>query len=441
MRNPSLHSHQERPAPTPGLILVPSELRTNTTEVLTASRVDRGVLSTHTQAQAPTPAPISRQDAGGPETRAKMAKTDDTKSAKASVSPSSAPTDTDYQPINWKKIFFTPKYIPWHIVGIILIVITVLISVYHDQVVEALRPFSERLRDLPGGWIIPIVILFVISFPPLFGHEIVALLCGVVWGLWIGFAIVAAGTFIGEVGTWFAFKHLFRNRSMKMERTNLNYGALAQLTREGGFWIILVIRLSVIPSHFSTAVFSACDVKFWHFALSTFLALPKQVVLVYLGVLLIEGDTEEGESSTETTIQTAVFGATFVVTVIMGVYIYYKMRFYKKQLLAAQEIRRAAKGTVEMQDLPTTTEDDTRDEERQIGMTQNTEWGHSRGDNGRYNAYQNAYPYGGPDDQERYAGKAEDRGAYQGDKYDRRGVPTDEEDLGSMPPQQPARWL
>lgn len=45
---------------------------------------------------------------------------------------------------------------------------------------------------------IPIAILVLISFPPLFGHEIVALLCGVVYGLWIGFAIVAAGTFIGE---------------------------------------------------------------------------------------------------------------------------------------------------------------------------------------------------------------------------------------------------
>lgn len=52
----------------------------------------------------------------------------------------------------------------------------------------------------------------------LFGHEIVAVLCGLVWGLgstsaivdgdvtyiftgW-GFAIVAAGTFLGEVGNF-----------------------------------------------------------------------------------------------------------------------------------------------------------------------------------------------------------------------------------------------
>ena len=36
----------------------------------------------------------------------------------------------------------------------------------------------------------------------LFGHEIVAVLCGLVWGLWVGFAIVSAGTFLGEVGNY-----------------------------------------------------------------------------------------------------------------------------------------------------------------------------------------------------------------------------------------------
>lgn len=56
--------------------------------------------------------------------------------------------------------------------------------------------------SLKYGWLIPIGIMFVISFPPLFGHEIVAILCGLVWGLWIGFAIVAAGTLLGEIGNF-----------------------------------------------------------------------------------------------------------------------------------------------------------------------------------------------------------------------------------------------
>ena len=36
----------------------------------------------------------------------------------------------------------------------------------------------------------------------LFGHEIVAIFLGVIWGLGVGFAILAAGTFIGEVADY-----------------------------------------------------------------------------------------------------------------------------------------------------------------------------------------------------------------------------------------------
>ncbi|KAH3911829.1 hypothetical protein HBH56_129110 [Parastagonospora nodorum] len=253
-----------------------------------------------------------------------------------------APEDTEYRPINWKKILLSPKYIPWHILSILILVATVMITIKHDEVVAKLRPFSEKVRDLPAGWLIPIAILFVISFPPLFGHEIIALLCGVVYGLWIGFAIVAAGTFIGEIGTWFAFKYLFRRKAHELERKNLNYGALARLTRDGGFWIVLVIRLSAVPSHFSTAVFSTCDVRFWHFFVSTFLSLPKQVVLVYLGVLLVKQDDDS-------TIKTVMFLILGAITIALGAWIYIKMRNVKKVLLEEQETRRVKKAeSVEM---------------------------------------------------------------------------------------------
>jgi uncharacterized membrane protein YdjX (TVP38/TMEM64 family) len=93
--------------------------------------------------------------------------------------------------------------------------------------------------------------LIAISFPPLFGHELVALLCGVVWGLWIGFAIVAAGTFLGErklfgphtLWSWMLTitvgTYAFRRKAVKLEKTNLNYGSLARLTRDGGFWVFI----------------------------------------------------------------------------------------------------------------------------------------------------------------------------------------------------------
>lgn len=105
---------------------------------------------------------------------------------------------------------------------------------------------SQKIRSLSWGWIIPIIVLFIISFPPLFGHEIVGVLCGVVYGLWIGFAIVAAGTFIGEIGTYFAFKGFLRGKAEKEERRNLNYACLATVTREGG---IIVCSLAILTTN------------------------------------------------------------------------------------------------------------------------------------------------------------------------------------------------
>ncbi|KAF2872394.1 snare associated Golgi protein-domain-containing protein [Massariosphaeria phaeospora] len=241
--------------------------------------------------------------------------------------------DTEYRPVNWKRIFFAPKYIPWHLLFLAAGVATILLAIYHDDVVETLRPFSENVRELPAGWLIPIVILIILSFPPLFGNEIIALLCGVVYGLWIGFAIVAAGTFIGEIATWYVFKYTLRRKAMKLEKTNLNYGALARMTRDGGFWIVLVIRLSAIPSHFSAAVFSTCDVNFWLFVIATFLSLPKQIFLVYLGVLLVQ---EKKDDKT----QTIMFSIVFVITIVMAVWIWYKLRAIKKVLLEEQAQRR-----------------------------------------------------------------------------------------------------
>ena len=94
------------------------------------------------------------------------------------------------------------------------------------------------------------------------------ILCGVVWGLWIGFAIVCAGTssppcpdtflillfltrkkgtLLGEIANFFAFKYTFRGRAAKLERKNMNYALLAHVVREGGLKIAVICRLSAIP--------------------------------------------------------------------------------------------------------------------------------------------------------------------------------------------------
>ena len=104
-----------------------------------------------------------------------------------------------------------------------------------------------------------------------------------------------------------------------------------------------MIRLSAIPSHFSTAVFATCNVKFLYFFIATFLSLPKQIFLVYLGVLLVQ----KKESNVG---KNLMFGAVFVVTVVLGIWIWLKMAKVKKLLLEEQAQRREKALTAEMQE-------------------------------------------------------------------------------------------
>ncbi|KAL5485629.1 hypothetical protein ACEPAI_6670 [Sanghuangporus weigelae] len=249
--------------------------------------------------------------------------------------------------IDWKKMmnwrFWIRREWLWYyvILGIILIIFA-LVSIYDRQIVRALQPATQKIKNLPGGWAIPIAIFFVISFPPLFGHEILAILVGVVWGLWIGFAITAAGTFLGELGNFYAFKYCCRARGEKLEKKDLQYACLARTVREGGFKIALVARYSAIPGHFTTAVFSTCGMGVLVFALAAFLSLPKQFVTVYIGVILEESGTGT-ESTRDRLISYSVLAVTFIVTCVAMWYMYKKMDEVKVDVITDRRKARQGK--------------------------------------------------------------------------------------------------
>lgn len=181
----------------------------------------------------------------------------------------------------------------------------------HKQIALAIQPYRTQIRAQRWSWIIPTIVLIIISFPPLFGHELVILAVGLIWGLLLGFAIACLGTFVGELATYAAFKYLFRRKAAQLERKNVTYACLAQLMRDGGWKMLTLVRFSAIPGHITTAIQSTigepcrfffparpgltpyrsfAGVGIWVFAVACALSLPKQFALVYLGVLL--GQTE-----------------------------------------------------------------------------------------------------------------------------------------------------
>lgn len=99
------------------------------------------------------------------------------------------------------------------------------------------EPHKQDIIDLPVSWLIPVAILIVISFPPLGGQELIIMVVGLIWGVWWGFAIVNAGTFIGEVLCFWGFKYLFTRKAAEIEQKSIFYACIARLMRDGGIWM------------------------------------------------------------------------------------------------------------------------------------------------------------------------------------------------------------
>lgn len=221
------------------------------------------------------------------------------------------PVPFDLRSLRTKEFWFSKAMIIRVVIITVAVLFTLLFTVFRKPIAKALTPAANSIHNLPAGWLIPIGIMIIISFPPLFGHEIIAIMCGLVWGIGAGFAIVAAGTFLGELANFFVFRYCCAARGAKLEKTSLKYATMAAVVRTGGFKVILIMRYSAIPSHFSTAVFSFCGVAILPFCIAVALSLPSQLATVLLGYTL---NTEHTVTHADNILQDVVIVATVAAT-------------------------------------------------------------------------------------------------------------------------------
>ncbi|KAF8829897.1 hypothetical protein HHX47_DHR2000067 [Lentinula edodes] len=201
--------------------------------------------------------------------------------------------------MNWR--FWIRREWLWYYVALVIItVITALITIFHDQIVGWLTPFTQWLHGY-----------------------------------------VANPHFCLEAKSHGAFKYCCRARGEKMEKTNISYACLAKVVRDGGFKIALIARLSAIPGHFTTAVFSTCGMNVFVFSIAAILSLPKQFITVYLGVIL--GEAAGQESTKQKLISDGVVAITVIVTIAACWYLLRKMNQVKPDIIYARRKARQAK--------------------------------------------------------------------------------------------------
>ncbi|KAF7981311.1 hypothetical protein HWV62_34245 [Athelia sp. TMB] len=235
----------------------------------------------------------------------------------------------------------------WFIIFFVLI-LTVLIvfAALHDKIINALQPEANWVHNATAGWLIPLALIFILSFPPLFGSDFISVLCGVVYGSGVGFAIVAAGIFLGELANYFTFKYLCQGRSEKLKKTNIRYACLTRVIQEGGLPIAIVSRYSVIPSHATTALFATCGMKLWVFVVSTIASLPKNFVNVYIGSAF-EADAAGKGSKKSRLINVLLIVATVVITMIAMRFIDSRVNGVKEEVIYERRKARQTAGSAE----------------------------------------------------------------------------------------------
>ncbi|KAJ7448606.1 hypothetical protein B0H11DRAFT_2080014 [Mycena galericulata] len=212
--------------------------------------------------------------------------------------PPPCPTQSEQNSLDGVKERNLAQLIKTYLILAVIIVVIALVEIYHRQILHAFCYLAAQANDFiystPGAWLVPIAALILLRFPP---------------GLGAG----ATGTILGETSTFYFFKFGCGGRGRKAEATNMNYVTLARVVREGGLLITIIMRYSALPGHFTTAVFATCGMTI--FLVAAVVSLPKQLVVVYIGVAL------NSNSSKSQKIQNIVLAITVVITVLAMGYI------------------------------------------------------------------------------------------------------------------------
>ncbi|KAG0650676.1 Golgi apparatus membrane TVP38 [Hyphodiscus hymeniophilus] len=148
--------------------------------------------------------------------------------------------------------------------GILAIVLVVLFEVYKDDFERWVQPLANWLTKRDAwSWTIPVAILVILSFPPLFGHEIVQIIVGLSYPIGVAIGIACAGAILGEAAAFIVFKYGFTSWVEKKIATKVRWAAVARVAQEAGFKGVLIIRYSIVPP--------------------LIISLPKTIVFVVLG--------------------------------------------------------------------------------------------------------------------------------------------------------------
>ncbi|KAI8967315.1 hypothetical protein BDF20DRAFT_901785 [Mycotypha africana] len=137
----------------------------------------------------------------------------------------------------------------------------------HSFLFEGIQNLALSMRDIPYSYLILLLVISVFCVPPLVGVAFLTTLSGFVYGFPFGGIPATLGTFFGSLYCYFIFSghydHYFclssssPGRFLKLSKQQQEKCHLIQRAfKEGGFGMVLLIRLCPFPAQLQNLVLS-----------------------------------------------------------------------------------------------------------------------------------------------------------------------------------------
>ncbi|PNP42756.1 hypothetical protein TGAMA5MH_05498 [Trichoderma gamsii] len=167
------------------------------------------------------------------------------------------------------------------LIGWTFIILSVL---YSEAFFRWLATVSKTWREIPGGWLIAFMLIFVTSVPPIVGYSTANTIAGFVYGFPLGWPIAASACVVGSLAAFMACRTVLSGQVNRMIGTDHRFVALGQVLRRDGILYLTGIRFCPLPFSLSNGFLATIpSISPLAFVISTALSTPKLLIHVFIG--------------------------------------------------------------------------------------------------------------------------------------------------------------
>ncbi|KAF2682636.1 hypothetical protein K458DRAFT_369579 [Lentithecium fluviatile CBS 122367] len=168
--------------------------------------------------------------------------------------------------------------------GITIFILSILFLVYNERIFHSLLPVAKKWRDITAGWLILWFLVFIVSFPPLFGHGTLLTIAGFVYGFPNGWYIAASATVVGSTASFILSRTLLKSMVHRLIAHDTRFAALALTLKHDGLKLLIMIRLCPLPYSLSNGAIATFPTVHWAaYGLATAIVSPKFMLHIFIG--------------------------------------------------------------------------------------------------------------------------------------------------------------